>query len=148
MSDTFILIFSVLLTIFTVFYCVYYFRLYRRIQALKTFTNSQRRVLIYQLLAISLWTTAAIGLSFYTAWSGFNLDRWFRPPGNIIIAVLNWITLGFVAVTSIVPGVSIVPTLRNWMLTEPARGRTSIIIGIVILGLLAYGTWKVLLPGL
>src|SRR5574337_672647 len=118
-----------------------YWRSYRRIPSLEAFTTSQRRVLTYQILAISLWTTSALGYLFYMLWSGPNWDLLSRPPSNIIITVLNWCFLGFAAVTSIVAGVSILPGLRSWTWIKPARGRDSIITGIVILGLLAYGTW-------
>jgi hypothetical protein len=127
-----------------------YLRLYHRIPLLQSFTNLERQILHFQLLALSLWTIGALGYFFYLLWSGFTFEILTQGQGNIslIIAFMNWVLLGFVAVTSFFPGVSIVSSLRSWSLRDPAQGRESFIIGVLILALLAYWTWQVFLPSL
>jgi hypothetical protein len=113
-----------------------------------TFTTEQKRVLAFQLLAISIWTIAAIGLVLYSIWTGLNLSVLFSLSSKRIIAALNWCLLGFVAVTSIVPGVSILTSLRSWTGSEPAKGQNSKLIGAVLLIGLAYWTWTTFMAGL
>jgi hypothetical protein len=127
-----------------------YLRLYRRIPLLVSFTNLEKQILSFQLLAISLWTIGALGFSFYILWTGSNFEILTQGLGNLnmIIAFMNWVFLGFVAVTSFFPGVSIVGSLRSWSLRDPAKGRESFIIGVLILALLSYWTWQVFLSGL
>ena len=125
-----------------------YLRLYRQIPSLKSFTALQKRVLVYQLLAMSLWTIAGLGIFFYTLWYGFRIETLFESPMNIVIAILNWVFFGFIGITSFFPGVSIIGATRSWNLREPSRGQESFLYGIVILALLLYWTWKVFLPSL
>ena len=127
-----------------------YLRLYRRIPLLESFTNLEKQILNFQLLAISLWTIGGLGFFFYILWSGFRFEILTQRYGNIniIIGFMNWVLFGFVAVTSFSPGVSIVSSLRSWSLRDPAKGRESFIIGVLIIALLSYWTWQVFLPGL
>jgi hypothetical protein len=67
---------------------------------------------------------------------------------NIIIAFMNWVLFGFVAIRSFFPGVSIVGSLRSWSFHDPAKGRESFIIGVLIIALSSYWTWQVFLPNL
>ena len=125
-----------------------YLRLYRRIPRLESFTNKEKQILVFQLLALSLWTIGALVLLFSTVWSGFSFEMLAQGPGNRIIALMNWVLLGFVAGTSFFPGVSIVSSLRSLSVQDPAKGRESFMIGILILALLSYWTWQVFLPSL
>ena len=127
-----------------------YSRLYRQIPLLESFTAFEKQILQFQLLAISLWTIGGISFFFYLLWSGFNFEILTEGHGtiSIIIAFMNWVLLGFIAVTSFFPGVSIVGSLRRWNQRDPAQGRESFIIGILLLALLAYWTWQIFLPQL
>jgi hypothetical protein len=127
-----------------------YLRLYRRIPLLESFTNLEKQILNFQLLAISLWTIGGLGFFFYILWSGFKFEILTQGHGNlnIITAFMNWVLFGFVAVTSFFPGVSIVNSLRSWSFRDPAKGRESYIIGVLIIALLSYWTWQVFLPSL
>ena len=127
-----------------------YMRLYRRIPLLESFTNLEKQILNFQLLAISLWTIGALGFFVYILWSDLGFEILNQGYGNlnIIIAFMNWVLFGFVAITSFFPGVSIVGSLRSWSLHDPAKGRESFIIGVLIIALLSYWTWQVFLPNL
>jgi hypothetical protein len=125
-----------------------YLRLYRRIPLLESFTDLEQQILNFQLLAITLWTIGGLGFFFYVLWSGFKFDILPNGLSNMIIAFVNWVLLGFIAVTSLIPGVSIVGSLRSWNLRDPAKGQESLIIGVLIIALLAYWTWQVFLPSL
>ena len=127
-----------------------YMRLYRRIPLLESFTNLEKQILNIQLLAISLWTIGALGFFVYILWSDLGFEILNQGYGNlnIIIAFMNWVLFGFVAITSFFPGVSIVGSLRSWSLHDPAKGRESFIIGVLIIALLSYWTWQVFLPNL
>ncbi len=125
-----------------------YLRLYRRIPLLESFTNLEKQILNFQLLAIALWTIGGLGFFFYVLWSGFKFEIMTNGLGIMIIAFVNWVLLGFIAVTSLFPGVSIVGSLRSWNLREPAKGQESLIIGVILIALLSYWTWQVFLPSL
>lgn len=127
---------------------IFYLRLYRQIPSLESFTALQKRVLVYQLLAMSFWTIVVLGISLYTLWSGFRLETLFERPINIVIAISNWVFFGFIGITSLFPGVSIIGATRSWNLREPSKGQESYLYGVVILALLLYWTWKVFLPSL
>ena len=125
-----------------------YLRLYRRIPLLDSFTDLEKQTLNFQLLAISLGTIGALGFFISVLWSGFSFETLTQGIGhtNGIIAFMNWVLLGFVAVTSIFPGVSIISSNRSWNLRDPAKGRESFLIGALIFALLAYWIWQVILP--
>jgi hypothetical protein len=127
-----------------------YLRLFRRIPILESFTGLEKHILNFQLFALSLWTIGALSFYFYLLWSGFNFEAFIKEwgNGNLIIAFMNWILFGFIAVASIFPGVSILSSLRSWSWREPVKGRESLIIGILIIALLSYWTWRVFLPSL
>jgi hypothetical protein len=125
-----------------------FLRIYRRIPLLESFTSSEKRILIFQLLAMSLWVIFALGFFIYNLWSGFKFVIFTESPGNIVIAFMNWVFLGFVAATSLFPGVSVVSSTSNWLWRDPVKGRDSLFIGISMLALLFYWTWKIFLPSL
>ena len=127
-----------------------YLRAYRRIPFLEAFTTSEKRILSFQLLAISLWTILALGYTLYIPWSGFKFEFFTKGPGNIntIIAFVNWILWGFIAITSLFSGVSIVRSIRSWNLRDPAKGRESLVIGILLLSFLLFWTWMIFRPSL
>jgi hypothetical protein len=127
-----------------------YSRLFRRIPLLVSFTDLEKQILNFQLLAISLWTIGALGFFFYVLWSGSRFETLTQAssPINVIIAFMNWVLLGFIGVTSFFPGVSIIGSLRGWSSRDPAKGRESFIIGVLVIALLAYWTWQVFLSSL
>ena len=124
----------------------FYLSIYRKIPSLISFTIFEKRILVYQLLAVSLLTIEGLGIFFYTAWFGFEAEIFDKGSGIVIPAVLNWLLFGFIAVTSFVPGVSAISFVRSWR--EPSKGQESFINGILILALLVFWTWKVILPSL
>jgi hypothetical protein len=95
-----------------------------------------------------LGTIGALGFFISVLWSGFSFETLTQGIGhtNGIIAFMNWVLLGFVAVTSIFPGVSIISSNRSWNLRDPAKGRESFLIGVLIFASLAYWIWQVFLP--
>jgi hypothetical protein len=126
-----------------------YARLFRRIPLLNSFTDLEKQILNFQLLALSLWTIGGLGFFFYILWSGFQFEILAQAGShlNTIIAFMNWVLFGFIGVTSFFPGVSIISSLRGWSLRDPAKGRESFIIGILIIALLSYWTWQMFLSG-
>jgi hypothetical protein len=80
---------------------------------------------------------AALG-SAVAIWSG--PPALFSPPARLIITGINWLLMGFIAVTSIVPGVSIIGLRHGG---QPARGRTAIMWGVEMVALLALWTYLV-----
>jgi len=130
------------------FIAMLYLRIYRRIPSFVSFTASEKNVLSFQLLAMSLWTIVGLGIFFYGLWFDNAMEALFKSPFNIIIAISNWMFFGFIAVTSFFPGVSILSSIRSWNLHDPVKGRDSYLWGIAILALLFYWTWKVFIPNL
>jgi hypothetical protein len=122
-----------------------YLKIYRRIPLLESFTAFEKRILAYQLYAISFLTTLGSGYMIYIAWFGFDMENLSILNGTnyIVLMVINWVVLGFVAITSLVPGVSVVNSIRSWGLSTPAKGTKSYFIGALILVLLIYSSWNI-----
>ena len=125
-----------------------YLNIYQKILSLKSFTVLQKRTLVFQLYAISLFTIVGLGIFFDAIWSDFDTGIFDKSPGIIILGVLNWILLGFIAVTSIFSGVSIISSIRSWNLREPAKEQEAFFTGVIILALLIFWTWNIFLPRL
>jgi Mn2+/Fe2+ NRAMP family transporter len=130
---------------FTAFIAVFYFRWFRRIPTLATFTPDERRILTYQLAAISGWTIAGLSVYFLSVWSSAAFEALTAAPANLIVAAINLALFGFVAATSMVRRVSILTAVR--LGGQPSKGRRAMAYGFALLCLLAFATWKVLSLG-
>ncbi len=114
-------------------------RIYRRISTYKSFSATEQRILIYQLLAVSLWMMLSFGILLYVAWFGSSPEILDTGVGKISLVIIGWIVFGFVGLTSIVARVTFITDRRGrW---HPVKGRAAVIGGIIVLGVLVYGTW-------
>ena len=119
-------------------------RWFRRIPSLEAFSPSERRILTYQLTAISLAGMAGLGVFLVSVWSSTAFRVITAYPASLILALLNLAVFGFVAVTSVSRRVSILTVFRIGR--EPAKGSSALAYGIILLALIAYLAWRATFP--
>jgi hypothetical protein len=117
-------------------------RWFRRIPSLEAFSPSERRILTYQLSAISLSGIAGLGVFLFSVWSSTAFEVLTAYPASLLLALPSLALFAFVAVTSIARRVTILTVFRIGR--EPAKGSPALAYGMILLALIAYGTWNVM----
>ena len=104
--------------------------MYRKARASEHLNRSQRQIISLQIIALLMWTTGLVVLTIYSGISPHQQGVFQAEPTHTIIIVATSLLLGFIALTSMFSGVSIV---YFWFLRDPLRGNLSRLAGLGLL---------------
>jgi uncharacterized protein YacL len=111
--------------------------MYRKARASQTLTSNEGLIVGVQIAAFSLWIAGAFALTIYSTVSPLR-DRIYQlPTVRLGGMVANWLLLGFIGVSSLISGVSMI---YLWFRKDPLRGHASRLAGLALLIFLIVAT--------